>query len=156
MKVSIPHYKRLKEDPKYRSLTVAKFINYIMKDGKKWKARKIVYNAFDEIKKKTKKEPLMVFENAMKNASPFVEVKSKRIGGATYQVPIEVNKERRVTLAMRWIIDVARKKKGRTMIESLSGEILEASKNQGMAIKKKEDTHRMAEANKAFAHFARF
>ena len=156
MKVSLPHYKRLKEDPKFKSLTVARFINYIMKDGKKKIARKIVYGSFEEVKEKTKKEPLAIFETAIKNTAPFVEVKSKRIGGANYQVPMEVGKERRVTLAMRWIIAAARSKKGKTMQENLAREILEASKKEGAAVKKKEDTHRMAEANKAFAHFARF
>jgi len=153
---SIARYKQLKPDPRYHSLTVAKFVNYLMSNGKKDKVRAIVYRSFDIIKKRTKKEPLSVFEKALKNVSPFVEVKSKRIGGATYQVPVEVNKKRKVSLAMRWIIEAAKKRKGMAMEERLARELVEAYKNEGSAVKKKEDTHRMAEANKAFAHYARF
>jgi len=141
-------------DAVYDNVAVQKLVNQIMKDGKKSAARKIVYGAFDIIKEKTKKEPLEVFETAIKNASPLLEVKSKRVGGATYQVPREVRGDRQVTLAMRWIIQVARNKKGKPMREKLSEELISASNNEGSAIKKREDMHRMAEANRAFAHFA--
>ncbi len=141
-------------DPVYSNVIVSKFINQIMRKGKKTIARKIVYRAFDIIKEKTKKDPLEVFEKALQNASPLLEVKSKRVGGATYQVPREVRGDRRMTLAMRWIITAARSKKGRPMREKLAEELILASNNEGTAIKKKEDTHRMAEANRAFAHFA--
>jgi len=141
-------------DPVYNNVIVAKFINQIMRRGKKTIARKIVYRAFDIIKEKTKKEPLEVFTKALENASPLLEVKPKRIGGATYQVPREVRGDRRITLAMRWIITAAKSKKGKPMREKLAEELINAANNQGFAIKKKEDTHRMAEANRAFAHFA--
>jgi small subunit ribosomal protein S7 len=141
-------------DPVYNSVTLVKFINQVMRRGKKTIARKIVYKSFDIIKEKTKKDPLEVFEQALKNAAPLLEVKSKRIGGATYQVPREVKRERRLTLATRWIIQAARLKKGKSMKEKLAEELIEAANNQGFAVKKKEDTHRMAEANRAFAHFA--
>lgn len=141
-------------DSVYNNATVAKFINQVMRQGKKQIAQKIVYRAFDIIKEKTKKEPLEVFEKALENVGPLLEVKPKRIGGATYQVPREVRGERRLTLAMRWIILVAKSKKGKPMREKLAEELIEASENRGAAIKKKEDTHRMAEANRAFAHFA--
>ncbi|MBA7665507.1 30S ribosomal protein S7 [subsurface metagenome] len=141
-------------DPVYSNITVSKFINQIMRKGKKTIARKIVYRAFDIIKEKTKKDPLEVFEKALQNASPLLEVKPKRVGGATYQVPREVKGDRRMTLAMRWIITAARSKKGKPMREKLAEELILASNNEGTAIKKKEDTHRMAEANRAFAHFA--
>jgi len=141
-------------DPVYNNITVARFINQIMRKGKKTIARKIVYNAFDIIKEKTKKEPLEVFELALRNASPLLEVKSKRVGGATYQVPVEVKGERKMALAMRWIILGAKSKKGKPMREKLAAELMDAANNTGWAIKKKTDTHRMAEANRAFAHFA--
>ncbi|MEK7519598.1 MAG: 30S ribosomal protein S7 [Patescibacteria group bacterium] len=140
-------------DPLYFNVTVAKFINQVMREGKKTIARKIVYDAFDILKEKIKKEPLEVFEQALQNASPLLEVKSKRIGGATYQIPREVKGERKLTLAFRWIIQAAKSKKGKPMREKLSQELIDASKNMGAAVKKKEDTHRMAEANRAFAHF---
>lgn len=140
-------------DPVYNNITVAKFINQVMRQGKKELARKIVYRAFDIIKTKTQRDPLEVFNFALENASPILEVKPKRIGGATYQVPREVKKERRLTLAIRWIIQAAKSKKGKPMKEKLAEELISASKNEGAAIKKKEDTHRMAEANRAFAHF---
>lgn len=143
-----------KPDLVYNNLTVAKLINYIMRKGKKTVARKIVYGAFDILKEKTKKEPLDVFEEAVENASPSLEVRPKRIGGATYQVPIEVRGDRRLTLALRWIIEAAKSKKGKPMKEKLAEELLNAANNTGWAVKKKEDTHRMAEANRAFAHFA--
>ena len=141
-------------DPVYSNITVARFINQIMRKGKKTIARKIVYKAFDIIKEKTKKEPLEVFELALRNVSPLLEVKSKRVGGATYQVPVEVKGERKMALAMRWIILGAKSKKGKPMREKLAAELMDAANNTGWAIKKKTDTHRMAEANRAFAHFA--
>ena len=146
--------KTLLPDPVYDNVLVAKFINKIMKDGKKTTARKIVYGSFEIIKEKTKKEPLDVFEKAIDNTSPLLEVKAKRVGGATYQVPREVEKDRMVTLAMRWLIEAANSKKGKPMREKLAEELILASQNEGSAVKKKENTHRMAEANRAFAHFA--
>ena len=141
-------------DPIYNSVTVAKFINCVMTRGKKTIARKIVYGAFDILKEKTKKDPLENFDLAIKNASPFLEVKPKRIGGATYQVPREVRGDRKLTLAIRWIILAAKSKKGQPFKEKLAEEIINAANNTGSAVRKKEDTHRMAEANRAFAHFA--
>ena len=141
-------------DPVYNNVTVARFINQVMRRGKKTIARKIVYKSLDIFKEKTKKDPLEAFEQALKNAAPLLEVKPKRIGGATYQVPREVKRERRLTLAMRWIIQAAKLKKGKSMKEKLAEELIGAANNQGWAVKKKEDTHRMAEANRAFAHFA--
>jgi len=139
----------------YNSQKLEKFINYIMWSGKKETARKVMYKAFDIIKEKTGNPNLLeIFDLAMKNASPLTEVRSKRIGGANYQVPREVRPERRLMLAMRWIRDAARSKKGQPMHLKLAEELILASKNEGSAIKKKEDTHKMAEANKAFAHFA--
>ena len=140
-------------DPVYDNVIVAKFINQVMRCGKKTVARKIIYGALDIVKTKTKKEPLEVFELAFRNASPLLEVKSKRVGGATYQVPKEVKGERRLTLAMRWIIQAAKSKKGKPMREKLAEELIAAANNTGEAVKKKENTHRMAEANRAFAHF---
>ncbi|MBU1255773.1 30S ribosomal protein S7 [Patescibacteria group bacterium] len=143
-------------DPKYDNNLVAKFINHIMKDGKKSTAQKVLYTAFDIIEKQVKeKEALEVFDLAIKNTSPVVEVKSKRIGGAHYQVPREVRGERKVALAMRWIIEAAKKKKGKPMSQKLAEELINASKNEGEAVKKRQDVHRIADANKAFAHFAR-
>jgi small subunit ribosomal protein S7 len=127
-----------------------------MERGKKSIAQKIVYGAFDDIKEITKKDPLEVFDDALKNVGPYVEIKSKRIGGANYQVPVEVSKDRRQALAARWIIDASRAQKGRPMRKKLFDELIAASKKEGAAFKKREDTHRMAEANKAFAHYARF
>ena len=146
--------REISPDFTYNSVKIAKFINQVMRKGKKTLARKIVYGALDEIREKTKKEPLEVFELAMKNASPLLEVKPRRIGGATYQVPREVRGERRVALAMRWIIQAAKTRKGKPMKEKLAGELMEAAENKGAAVKKKEQSHRMAEANRAFAHFA--
>ncbi|MCX6724171.1 MAG: 30S ribosomal protein S7 [Candidatus Staskawiczbacteria bacterium] len=150
-------YKKHKVAPDgtYNDVSVAQFINKVMKGGKKTIAQKIVYGAFNIIKEKTKKEPLEIFRLAIENASPLLEVKPKRIGGATYQVPMEVRGERKLALATKWILDGARSKKGKPMAEKLAQELIDASTNQGGAIKKKADTHRMAEANKAFAHFAR-
>ena len=145
--------RQIEPDLIYNNILVAKLINKVMQRGKKSVARKIVYQAFEEIKKKTKKEPLEIFEKAMENASPLVEVKSKRVGGATYQIPREVKGDRRQALAMRWILGAAKSKKGKPMREKLAEELMEAAENKGAAIKKKENTHRMAEANRAFAHF---
>jgi small subunit ribosomal protein S7 len=141
-------------DPLYNDVTVAKFINQTMRRGKKTIARKIVYNAFDIIKNKNQKDPLEVFELALNNVKPLLEVKPKRVGGATYQVPRPVPPARGLTLAMRWILEAARSKKGKKMEEKLAEELILAAENSGTAVKKKEDTHRMAEANRAFAHFA--
>jgi small subunit ribosomal protein S7 len=139
----------------YNSEKLEKFINYIMWSGNKETARKVMYSAFDIIKEKTgNPNPLEIFDLALRNAGPMTEVRSKRIGGANYQVPVEVRAERRLALAMRWIRDAARGGKGRPMHLKLADELIAASKNEGAAIKKKEDTHKMAEANKAFAHFA--
>lgn len=141
-------------DPKYNSVTLAKFINKVMIDGKKSCARKIVYQAIETFAKKAKIEsPLEAFEQALENAKPSLEVKSRRIGGATYQVPVEIQGDRRTSLAMRWLIQFSRAKKGRSMTDGLSMELLDCFNNQGTTIKKKDDTHRMAEANKAFAHY---
>lgn len=147
--------RKIGNDPKYANMAVAKFINYVMLDGKKTTAQKIVYGAFDKIQEKTKKEPVEVFETAIKNVSPLLEVKSKRVGGANYQIPLQVRAERRMQLAYRWILIAARAKKGKPMIDKLADELLLAADNQGEAVKKKMDVQRMAEANRAFAHFAR-
>jgi len=141
-------------DPVFNNLTVAKLINRIMRKGKKTIARKILYRALNIIKEKTQKDPVEVLETALKNATPLLEVKPKRVGGATYQVPREVSPERGLTLAIRWIINSSKSKKGRPMETKLAEELMAAFKNEGWAIKKKEDTHRMAEANRAFAHFS--
>ncbi|MCG3196312.1 MAG: 30S ribosomal protein S7 [Candidatus Omnitrophica bacterium] len=140
-------------DPKYRSVLVSMFINKLMYEGKKSVAEKVVYTAFDQIREKTGEDPLEVFNRAVENAKPLVEVRSRRVGGATYQVPVEVRAERRVTLALRWLTSYARSRNERTMINKLVGEILDAARGQGDTIKKRQDTHRMAEANKAFAHY---
>ncbi len=140
-------------DPKYRSMTVARFINRVMERGKKTTATRLVYGAFDIINEKTKKNPTEIFETALRNAGPSMEVKPRRVGGATLQVPIEVSSERRAALAMRWIIGYARSRSGKTFAEKLAAELLDAASNQGSAIKKKEETHKMAEANRAFAHY---
>ncbi len=140
-------------DPLYNDKIVTKLINNIMYDGKKGVAQKIVYEAFEILKSKTGKDPLEVFETAMNNVMPVLEVKARRIGGATYQVPIEVRPERRQALGMRWIVDYSRKRGERTMKERLAGEIMDAANNVGSSVKKREDTHKMAEANKAFAHY---
>jgi len=140
-------------DPKFGSTQITKFVNMIMQSGKKSTAESIMYNALDTIVQRGKGESLEVLDQALGNVSPMVEVKSRRVGGATYQVPVEVRAERRVTLAMRWIIDAARKRGEKSMKLKLAGELMDASENRGSAVKKREDTHRMAEANKAFAHF---
>ena len=140
-------------DPIYNSKVVTKLINNIMLDGKKSVAQKIVYGAFDIIKEKEQKDPLEVFETALNNIMPVLEVKARRVGGATYQVPLEIRAERRQTLGLRWLVTYARKRNEKTMAEKLAGEIIDATNQNGGAYKKKEDTHRMAEANKAFAHY---
>ncbi|SKA99994.1 small subunit ribosomal protein S7 [Caloramator quimbayensis] len=140
-------------DPIYGSKVVTKLINKIMWDGKKGVAQKVCYEAFDVIREKTGKDPLEVFETAMNNVMPVLEVKARRIGGATYQVPMEVRPDRRQTLGIRWLVDAARNRGEKYMRERLAGEILDAANNTGSAVKKKEDTHKMAEANKAFAHY---
>ena len=140
-------------DPKYKSTIIPKLINSLMYDGKKTVAEKIVYDAIEKIKTKSKDEPLNIFNEAINNIRPTVEVRSRRVGGATYQVPVEVKSKRAQALALRWIMDATRKRKNKTMAEKLYAEILDASQNKGSAIKKREDTHKMAESNKAFAHF---
>ena len=141
-------------DPKYSNVLIAKFINYVMKGGKKSTAEKIVYKTFDRIEEKYKQDPLQVFDLALKNVGPTLEVRSRRIGGASYQVPREVRGERKLALTYRWILGAARSKKGRAMYEKLADELMAASKNEGEAIKKRNDTHRMADSNRAFAHFS--
>ena len=140
-------------DPLYNSKLVTRLINFVMLDGKKGVAQKIVYDAFDIVKEKTGKEPLEAFEEAMENIMPLLEVKARRVGGSTYQVPMEVRPARRQTLGLRWIVGYARARSERTMKERLAGEIMDACNETGAAFKKKEDTHKMAEANKAFAHY---
>lgn len=142
-------------DPKYQSPLIGKLINYLMVGGKKTIAQKIVYQALDQVEAKMKKPAMEIFDEAMKNVSPLLEVKAKRVGGANYQVPMQVRAERRVQLAYRWILAAARSRKGKPMAEKLAFEIMEAAQNQGEAVKKKMDVQRMAEANRAFAHFAK-
>jgi small subunit ribosomal protein S7 len=142
-------------DVQYQNIAVSRFINYLMERGKKSVAERLFYKAFDNIQKEIQQEPLTVFEKAIENTSPLLEVVSKRVGGANYQVPREVRPERKFFLACHWIIDAARSGKGKPMAEKLAAEIISASKNEGVAIKKKQNIHRMAEANRAFAHFAR-
>ena len=149
-----PEKRKILKDPIYNDLIVAKFINYIMKNGKKSIAERIFYDSLDMINNQLKTDKsIEIFKKAIDNVSPVLEVKSKRIGGATYQVPMEVSKDRRMALAMRWILTFARSRKGKTMSTRLASELIAASNNEGSAIKKKEDTHKMADANKAFAHF---
>ncbi|HBT41800.1 MAG: 30S ribosomal protein S7 [Alphaproteobacteria bacterium] len=140
-------------DPKFGDLVLSKFTNSLMYHGKKSAAEQIVYGAMDLIEKKTSTDPLKVFHEALDNVKPSIEVRSRRVGGATYQVPVEVRSDRRQALAIRWLIDHARKRSENTMTERLSGELLDAANNRGAAVKKREDTHRMAEANKAFSHY---
>tara|TARA_B110000438_G_scaffold303175_1_gene363554 strand:+ start:2617 stop:3087 length:471 start_codon:yes stop_codon:yes gene_type:complete len=141
------------QDPKYQSLILSKFINFVMYDGKKGAAEKIIYNALDEIKNKTKEDPIKIFNEAINNIRPNLEVRSRRVGGATYQVPVEVKTKRSQTLAMRWLLEATRKRKNKSMKDKLFNELMDAHQKKGSAIKKREDTHRMAESNKAFAHF---
>ena len=140
-------------DPKFKSSIIPKLINSIMLDGKKTVAEKIVYEAIDKIKSKSKEEPITIFNNAISNIRPTVEVRSRRVGGATYQVPVEVKSKRSQALALRWLVDASRKRKDKKMSDKIFNEIYDAYQNRGSAIKKKEDTHKMAESNKAFAHF---
>ena len=140
-------------DPKFHNTDVAKFVNVLMTRGKKSVAERIVYGAFDVIKSKAGKDPVEVFTQAVQNVKPVVEVKSRRVGGANYQVPVEVNRNRQTSLSIRWIIGYARARGEKSMVEKLTGELLDASNNRGGAVKKRDDTHRMAEANKAFAHY---
>lgn len=149
---SVPK-REIPPDPVYGSTRVAKLINQVMLKGKKGKAEKICYGAFRIIQQKTKQPPLEVFEQALKNSMPVLEVRPRRVGGATYQVPVEVRPERRQALAIRWLVDYARGRSGKSMKEKLAAEIIDAANNTGSTIKKKEDTHRMAEANRAFAHY---
>lgn len=146
--------KQWKADSRYGNLLVGRFIGNVMQDGKRSVAEKVIYDCFDVIHERTKKGGLNVFEQAIKNVSPLLELKSKRVGGANYQVPIQVSGERRQTLAIRWILTACRAKKGKRMAEKLADELIDASNKIGTAMKKRDDTHRMAEANKAFAHFA--
>ena len=140
-------------DSKYQSLLLSKFINFVMYDGKKITAEKIIYTALDKIKNKTKEDPIKIFNEAINNIRPNLEVRSRRVGGATYQVPQEVKSKRGQTLALRWLLDATRKRRNKTMSEKLFNELMDASQKKGSAIKKREDTHKMAESNKAFAHY---
>ena len=145
--------RKILADPKFQDRLVAKFINDLMRQGKKSTAEQICYGAFDQVEAKLKDDPLKVFKKALDNVKPVVEVKSRRVGGATYQVPVEVRQDRRIALAMRWLIDYSKGRGEKTMMEKLAGEIMDAASNRGNAVKKREDTHKMAEANKAFAHY---
>jgi small subunit ribosomal protein S7 len=145
--------RKILPDPKFQDRTVAKFVNNLMREGKKSTGEKIIYGAFDQVEAKLKDDPLKIFKKALDNVKPVVEVKSRRVGGATYQVPVEVRQDRRAALAMRWLIDYSKARGEKTMQEKLAGEIIDAANNRGNAVKKREDTHKMAEANKAFAHY---
>ena len=149
----VPEKREILPDPKYANQTLAKFMNHVMVSGKKSVAEKIVYGALDRIKERTGGDPLETFEAALEAVAPSVEVKSRRVGGATYQVPVEVKESRRQALSIRWMIQNAKSRAGRSMAEKLTGEIMDAFGNSGGAVKKKEEVHRMAEANKAFAHY---
>jgi small subunit ribosomal protein S7 len=145
--------REINPDPKFGDLIVTKFMNAVMYDGKKSVAETIVYGALDQVQAKTKQEPVSVFHQALDNVAPHVEVRSRRVGGATYQVPVDVRPERRQALAIRWLITAARNRNETTMVDRLSGELMDAANNRGTAVKKREDTHKMAEANRAFAHY---
>jgi small subunit ribosomal protein S7 len=145
--------RKVAPDPKYNDVLVGRFINSILKQGKKSLAERIFYSALDAVEEKVKEDPVKVFRKAVENAAPMLEVRSRRVGGATYQVPVEVNESRRIALSIRWVIQNARSRAGKTMSEKLTGEIVDAYNNSGGAIKKREEVHRMAEANKAFAHY---
>ncbi len=145
--------REINPDPKFGDLVVTKFMNAIMLDGKKSVAESIVYGAFDAVQGKSKQEPVGIFHQALDNVAPHVEVRSRRVGGATYQVPVDVRPERRQALAIRWLIAAARKRNETTMVERLSGELMDAANNRGSAVKKREDTHKMADANRAFSHY---
>ncbi len=148
-----PPKRQVEPDPRFNNQHVAMFINRMMRNGKKSLAQRIMYEALDMVAERTKREPIEVFEQALKNTMPVIEVKPRRVGGSTYQVPVEVDPYRRLTLAMRWIIQAAQARGGRGMAEKLAAELMDAQQNQGAAVKKKEDTHRMAEANRTFAHY---
>jgi small subunit ribosomal protein S7 len=150
---STPVKRSVKPDLKYNSVNVSMFVNRMMKNGKKSTACRIIYDAFDLIEERAKRQPLEVFEQAMRNVTPSVEVKPRRVGGSTYQVPVEVPTDRARSLATRWLLTAARARSGHSMAEKLASELLDAANNQGSAVKKKEETHRMAEANRAFAHY---
>lgn len=145
--------REINPDPKFGDLVVTKFMNAVMYDGKKSVAETIVYGALDQVQAKTKQEPVAVFHQALDNVAPHLEVRSRRVGGATYQVPVDVRPERRQALAIRWLITAARNRNETTMVDRLSGELMDAANNRGTAVKKREDTHKMAEANRAFAHY---
>ncbi|MCM2294755.1 30S ribosomal protein S7 [Allorhizobium sp. BGMRC 0089] len=145
--------REINPDPKFGDLVVTKFMNAIMLHGKKSVAESIVYGAFDSVQSKSKQEPIAIFHQALDNVAPHVEVRSRRVGGATYQVPVDVRPERRQALAIRWLIAAARKRNETTMVDRLSGELLDAANNRGSAVKKREDTHKMADANRAFSHY---
>ena len=145
--------REINPDPKFGDLVVTKFMNAIMLHGKKSVAESIVYGAFDVVQSKSKQEPIAVFHQALDNVAPHVEVRSRRVGGATYQVPVDVRPERRQALAIRWLITAARKRNETTMVDRLSGELMDAANNRGSAVKKREDTHKMADANRAFSHY---
>ncbi len=145
--------REINPDPKFGDMVVTKFMNSIMYDGKKSVAERIVYGAFDVVENKTRENPIEVFHAALENVMPQVEVRSRRVGGATYQVPVEVRTDRRQALAIRWLITAARNRNETTMVDRLSGELLDAANNRGTAVKKREDTHRMADANRAFSHY---
>ncbi|MDA3839845.1 MAG: 30S ribosomal protein S7 [Patescibacteria group bacterium] len=147
--------RKIDGDVKFNDFDVAKFINYIMKDGKKTTAQRVVYDAFEIVKKETKQDPRHIFNKALKKISPLLEVRGKRVGGANYQVPFQVRGERRFTLGCRWIIEASKAKKGKSMAENLADEIVLASKGEGAAVRKRETVHKMAESNRAFAHFSR-
>ncbi len=148
-----PPKRKVDPDPKYNNVQVAMFINRLMKDGKKSTARRVMYEAMEKIQERTGRDPVEVFEQALQNVTPMVEVKPRRVGGSTYQVPVEVNPYRRTSLAMRWLLTAARNRGGRDMSDRLANELLDAANGQGAAVKKKDDTHRMAEANRSFSHY---
>jgi small subunit ribosomal protein S7 len=145
--------RKILPDPKFQDRLVAKFVNNLMRKGNKSVGERIIYGAFGQVEQKLKDDPLKIFKKALDNVKPVVEVKSRRVGGATYQVPVEVRQDRRTALAMRWLIDYSKSRGEKTMVDKLAGEIMDAASNRGNAVKKREDTHKMAEANKAFAHY---
>jgi small subunit ribosomal protein S7 len=145
--------RQIRPDAKYGNLVISMFTNKIMQNGKKALAERIIYGALDEIEKQEQRDPVEVFQQAVENATPVVEVKPRRVGGATYQVPVDIRAERRQALALRWLLSSARARRGRTMVEKLAAELIDAAKNQGTTVKRKADTHRMAEANRAFVHY---
>jgi small subunit ribosomal protein S7 len=148
-----PERRKVKPDLRYGSELVSVFVNKVMKNGKKSVARRLVYDAFDEVAERSGQDPLELFEQAIRNTSPMIEVKPRRVGGATYQVPVEVSSHRRLSLSMRWLMAAAHSRPGKTFSEKLAAELMDAARNQGAAIRRREETHRMAEANKAFAHY---